>query len=324
MNSNQMKRGYGLLFGMIFALASAIASGQEGPPSTKVATQKQLTAGDHLRTLVVDDLERSAIVHIPPGYSPEEPTPIVLAIHGYAMRAVAMVGFSGLNETADEKGFVVVYPNGTGPKPLMSWNAGGFTEGVGTRADDIQFFKKLLDDLSSVINVDQKRIYACGMSNGGMMCYRLAAEMSDRIAAIAPVAGTMPNVDMHPNRPVSVIHFHGTRDKLVPYEMDDERSQFWLNLKSVAETIQNWIRLDGCSDVPASVDVLSKPDDDLVVTRQIYGPGKENTEVVLVTIEGGGHTWPGQVPPFRLLGESTMSVSANQMIWEFFEKHPLK
>lgn len=324
MNSNPMQRAYGLFCGIVIALTSAFANGEESSPQKNTATQERLAAGDHQRTLVVDDLERTAIVHIPPTYSPEKPIPVVLAIHGYAMRATAMIGFSGLNETADEKGFVVVYPNGTGPKPLLSWNAGGFGDGLGTRAEDVEFFNLLLDDVCSIIHVDKKRIYACGMSNGGMMCYRLAAEMSHRIAAIAPVAGTMPNVEVNPERPVSVIHFHGTSDKLVPYNMDDEGGRFWLRLKSVADSIQSWVQLDGCKDKPTSVDVLSKPEDEMKVTRQTYGPGKDGTEVVLVTIEGGGHTWPGQVPPFRMLGESTMSISANQLIWEFFEKHPLK
>jgi polyhydroxybutyrate depolymerase len=156
------------------------------------------------------------------------------------------------------------------------------------------------------------------------MCYRLASEMSDRIAAIAPVAGTMAVTDSLPHRAVSLIHFHGTEDTLVPFEMVRGRTPFWLRLKSVDATIATWRKLNGCEGQPSVSDVLSKDGDELRVTRETFGPGNEGTEVVLVTIEGGGHAWPGQVQPFQFLGKSAMNVSANDLIWAFFEKHPMK
>jgi polyhydroxybutyrate depolymerase len=103
--------------------------------------------------------------------------PVVLALHGAAMNGSMMVWFSGLNKKSDEAGFIVVYPSGTGIGPFCAWNAGNF--GART-ADDVAFVGKLLDDFASVVSVDEKRVYACGMSNGGMMCYRLAAELSER------------------------------------------------------------------------------------------------------------------------------------------------
>src|SRR6202035_2271000 len=107
--------------------------------------------------------------------------------------------------TADAKGFVTVYPNGTGLGPVQTWNAGGFVKGIESRADDVAFLKTLLDDVATRVNVDPKRVYACGMSNGAMMCYRLAAELSDRIAAIAPVAGTIAIENSRPQRAVTVL-----------------------------------------------------------------------------------------------------------------------
>lgn len=290
-------------------------------PAADVATP--LTPGDHVRRLVVDDIKRSAIVHVPPQYTPEKPVALVLALHGAAMNGPAMVGFCGMNKKSNQAGFVVVYPDATAPGPVLTWNAGGFQEGVGSRADDVKFLGKLIDDVCSVVTIDPKRIYACGLSNGGMMCYRLAAEMSDRIAAIAPVAGTMPNVDMKPARPLSVIHFHGTADPLVPYVIEKTNSRFWLKLKSVDDTIAAWCKIDGCDQDQCRVNQLSKDGDALKVTRSIYGPGKDKTEVVLVKIEGGGHTWPGMIPPVPFLGKSALDVSANDLIWDFFEKHPL-
>lgn len=282
-----------------------------------------LAAGDHIRSLTIDETVRTAIVHVPKKYRPDQPAPLILALHGAAMTGEAMEHFTKLNVTSEDKGFIVVYPDGTGKKPLLTWNAGSFANGVGSQADDLGFLNQLLDDVETVVNVDKKRVYACGMSNGGMMCYRLAAELSRRIAAIAPVAGTMAIGDARPSRPISVIHFHGTADALVPYEAESGKSHFWLKTRSVADSINAWRTLNGCLNQSPRVDVLSAPDDELEVVRSVYGPGTDNTEVVLIKIVGGGHTWPGELPPVKFLGKSSLSVSANELMWAFFEKHRL-
>ena len=256
-------------------LMSVVSFGQEPSSKEAQAPAVKLTAGDHLLNVRAGEQMRSAIVHVPPGYNPEKPTPVLLALHGAAMTGEMMVTFTGLNETADKKRFVVVYPNGTGLGPLLTWNAGGFVRGVGTRIDDVSFFRKLLDDLDGVINVDPKRIYVTGMSNGGMMSYRLAAEMSDRIAAIAPVGGTMPLGDVKPSRPVSLIHFHGTLDTLVPFEMGNGKRAAFLTLKSVEESVQSWAKLDGIEGPPKKAEVISKDGDELKVMRQEFGIGKD-------------------------------------------------
>ena len=126
-----------------------------------------------------------------------------------------------------------------------------------------------------------------------------------------------------PSRPVSVIHFHGTADALVPYEAESGKSHFWLKTRSVADSISAWRKLDGCLTQSPKVDVLSNPNDELEVVRSVYGPGTDNTEVVLIKIVGGGHTWPGELPPVKFLGKSSLSVSANELMWAFFEKHRL-
>ena len=191
------------------------------------------------------------------------------------------------------------------------------------RADDVAFIGKLLDDLGTVVKVDEKRVYACGMSNGGMMCYRLAAELSDWIAAIAPVAGTIAIEESKPKRPVPVIHFHGTKDTFVPFEMAKGKTPKFMKLKSVEDSIQTWVKLNGCDEKPKT-DVLSKDGDEMKVTRRCYGGGKDGAEVVLVVIEDGGHTWPRMTPPASFMGKSAMNISANDLMWEFFMKHRLK
>ena len=182
-----------------------------------------LAPGDHTRTLQVDGRERSYLVHVPPKFDPKKPTPVVLIFHGAGTNASIMVGFCGMNKKSDEANFVAVYPNGTGTADLfLTWNAGGFQgPNADHRPDDVKFVSMLLDDLATVMNVDPKRVYATGMSNGGMLCYRLAAELSDRIAAIAPVSGTMAIEEYKPKRPVPVMHFHGTTDRIVPFNGPD-------------------------------------------------------------------------------------------------------
>ena len=214
----------------------------------------------------------------------------------------------------------MVYANGTGTTPLfLYWDAGGVR---GRVSDDVGYVAKMLDDLATVVNVDPRRVFATGMSNGAMMCYRLAAELSDRIAAIAPIAGTMAIEHCQPRRPVSVLHFHGTKDGLVLFGGPDERTPKNLKFLSVDETIRAWVRANGCPEAPVVADLQDLADDGTTVRRKVFGPGKEGSEVVLYIIEGGGHTWPGQDPRLRLLGKSTRDVSANDLMWEFFRETP--
>jgi polyhydroxybutyrate depolymerase len=162
------------------------------------------------------------------------------------------------------------------------------------------------------------------MSNGAMMAYRLAAELSDRIAAVAPGSGTMTTDIGQPQRPVSVLHFHGTADEFIPYTGGrGSRSIFGTSHPPVEDTIRAWVRANGCDETPTT-DVLAGGGDGLRVTRRTYGSGRDGSEVVLVVIEGGGHTWPGKKPTAAVLGRSTLSVSANDLMWEFFRRHRLK
>jgi polyhydroxybutyrate depolymerase len=289
-----------------------------------LAEADTLGPGDHTRTLMQGEHKRTYLVHIPGSYDPKKPTPVVLALHGAAMNGSMMVWFSGLNRKADEAGFIVVYPSGTGAGPFLTWNAGGLKENwVKDKPDDVAFIGKLLDDLGTLVKFDEKRVYACGMSNGGMMCYRLAAELSDRVAAIAPVAGTIAIEESKPKRPVPVIHFHGTKDTLVPFEMNRGKMPSFIKLKGVEDSIQTWVKLNGCEANPKT-DTLSRDGDEMKVTRTRHGGGRDGSEVVLIVIEGGGHTWPGQQPPVGFLGKSARNISANDLMWEFFQKHRLK
>jgi polyhydroxybutyrate depolymerase len=282
-----------------------------------------LGPGTHTRTLMMGETKRTYVVHVPKSYDPKKPTPVVLALHGAGMNGPMMVWFSGLNKKADEAGFIVVYPSGTGTGTFLTWNAGGFRGKMAEgRPDDVAFLGKVLDDLGGLVKVDSKRVYACGMSNGGMMCYRLAAELSERIAAIAPVAGTIAIDESKPKRPVPVLHFHGTKDTIVPMERGKGGANAFMKFTGVDESIQTWVKLNGCEAKP-KVDTLSKEGDEMKVTRKTYG-GKDGADVVLILVEEGGHTWPGMTPPVGFIGKSAKNISANDLMWEFFQKHPLK
>jgi len=283
-----------------------------------------LTAGDHNRKLTVDEQERTYLVHIPTNYDHNTPTPVVLIFHGAATNAAITVSFTGMSKKSDEAGFIAVYPNGTGLGPFLTWNAGGRKGKLAEEsADDVKYVGLLLDDLATVANVDSRRVYATGMSNGGMMCYRLAAEMSDRIAAIAPVAGTVTVDESRPKRPVPVMHFHGKSDNIVPVDGLGINAPKFLPFKSVEESIAIWCQIDECPDAPTITEFPDKEDDGTTVQQKRWS-GKDGSEVVLIVIEGGGHTWPGKEPPVEFLGKSTLDISANDLIWEFFQNHPMK
>ena len=283
------------------------------------------SAPDHeLRTLAVGSLDRSYLLHLPPDYDGRQPRPLVLAFHGGGVNAETMVYFTGLSEKADEAGFIVVYPNGTGRVPrARTWNAGkccghALHHGV----DDIAFIRALLDELDRTLAIDTQRVYATGMSNGAMISYRAAAELADRFAAIAPVGGPMAIDHCQPSRPVPVIHFHGTKDEFTPYYGGKgPRSQSQTEFHSVDYTIRAWVEANGCPAEPLIEQLPERAVDGTSVTRYTYGPGRENSEVVLYEIEGGGHTWPGRTSIFSSLGPSTRQIVANDLIWEFFEKH---
>ncbi|AGA31222.1 extracellular catalytic domain type 1 short-chain-length polyhydroxyalkanoate depolymerase [Singulisphaera acidiphila] len=281
-----------------------------------------LPPGDHLRVLTIGEQTRSYLVHIPPSHDPKQPAPVVLAFHSAVMNGPLMARYSGLSEKANQAGFVAVYPNGTGRSNLLLfWDAGGVRA---QPSDDVGFVAKLLDDLATVVNVDPNRVFATGMSNGAMMCYRLASELSDRIAAIAPVAGTMATETCRPLRPVPVMHFHGTHDPLVLFHGPDERTPKDLFFKSVESSIQSWAIANGCPSPPMIAKAPDLANDGTSVSITTYGPGKEGAEVILYAIEGGGHTWPGRTTtvPLPGLGKSTKDISASDLIWEFFQRHP--
>jgi len=299
-------------------------------------------------TCAVPGFERRPYdVHLPEGYGPARPVPVVLAIHGGGghSRGAARTSCPGgdikssdcLHAMAGREGVAVVYPNGTGSRlvpSMRTWNAGGGAGGwqcVSGRAckdgvDDIAYFRALLDDLSRWVAVDSRRIYATGLSNGGAMSHRLACQMADRIAASAALGGANQYATTSvcaPPRPVPVLQIHGTADPCWRYEggkaacaQRDDTAKI-----AVEESMRIWAAINGCASAQAARPVASEP---RIETVELRWAGCR-AETALIRMQGGGHVWPGGWAYFRegVIGPMVGGWSANRVILDFFRRHPM-
>jgi polyhydroxybutyrate depolymerase len=283
-----------------------------------------LGPGDHERSVLSEGISRHYEIHVPPAAAPGKALPVVVALHPMGGNSQMLIQMTDLNAKSDRAGFIAVYPEGQGRGGAASgWSLLPPQEGE-IVVDDVKFIDKMLDDLAGVTDVNPRRVYVVGFSAGGIMAYRLASELSDRFAAVASVAGPMPTLDIRASRPVPVIHFHGTKDTMVPYGGPNQTTPKFMKFRSVEETVQAWAKFDGCPEAPTKAPVSHGAADGLSITRTTYGPGKSDSEVVLYTIEGAGHVWPGRRPPVKTMGTSPLDLNANDLIWEFFRKHPMK
>ena len=280
------------------------------------------------RSIIFAGLERTYRIRIPSSYDKSTPLPLLIALHGGGGSGEKMeeLTLRGFNRLSDKESFIVVYPDGI----EKHWNDG--RENVSYRAhrekiDDVGFISALIDHLVKQYNIDIKRVYVTGISNGAMMSFRLGCELSEKIAAIAPVSGAMPkDLVCSPLRPVSVLVISNKEDPMVPWEGGEIRfgRQRFGEVLSVEESVRLWVHHNQCSSSPANLLEPDKdPQDGTRVRREEYGQGKEGTEVVLYAIEGGGHTWPGgqQYLPAWIIGKTSRDIDANEVIWNFFKRH---
>lgn len=275
-----------------------------------------LLPGDHPLTLVYAGVERSYVIHIPPGLQPSMPVPLVLAFHGIGLDAGEMIRISGLNDQSDASGFIVVYPEGTGEK--KSWN-GGYCCGTAARddVDDVGFVRALIGELKATLPVDDRHIHATGFSNGAIFTYRLACECSDLIASFGPVSATPAELDLQactPARPVAILHFHGTADDPNPYAGGDTPGGYYF--LPVSDTIQYWAEHNGCQPEPQSATSGS-------IRHDVYLGCTAGSALELYTIQGGKHAWPGGEAVNQAMGQPCMEISAAALLWEFFLSHPM-
>lgn len=268
-----------------------------------------------------DGVRRRYVVHTPNRWLGIHPLPVVLAFHGGGASAELQRIQSRMNATSDARRFIVVYPDGSGKVNALTWNAGTCCgDAARNDSDDVGFVRKLIDDLALRVRIDRRRVYATGMSNGGMFAHRLAVECSDIFAAASSVAGTlMLERPEPPSRPVPFMHFHGMLDPSAPYDGGLGRIEKVM-FRSVPDTIAWWVSANRCDPVPRRV----TGDEYFVDT---YSPKEDaaGAPVVSVVLPRGGHTWPGGVDVTKPLGTGDLieSVSANDMMWAFFVQHSL-
>ena len=313
-----------------FALAIIISSLTPAAPLVRAAS---VSPGDHTVFVKHGGRERSAIVHVP-SHAPERTAlPVVLNFHGGGGHGANEQEYSLMDRVADRENFIAVYPNGTGRfgKRLLTWNAGTCCAyAVINSVDDVGFVRALIAELAQKLSIDRRRIYATGLSNGAMMSHRLAAEASDIIAAVAPVAGGMVLPAIKSPRAVPVMHIHSVDDPRAlytgglgpPFPMT--KSQVFH--PNIDQMIAKWVTHNGCAAAPMIIDQRSDRDGrGHQATKYIYAKCRDGAEVVLWKLIGAGHVWPGgkQKVMERILGPSTDIIDANQEMWNFFSRFAL-
>jgi len=275
-------------------------------------------ARDTRQTLLSGGRTRTYVLHLPQGREDQPSLPLVLVLHGGGGTASGMPRVSGMNNVADREGFVVAYPQGAGWRNLTrgTWNAGGCCGyAMNRQVDDVGFLRAVMDEIERTFHTDPARVYVTGISNGGMMAYRLACELADRIAAIAPVAGALHYAPCTPIQPVSVVIFHGTADQHVPYKGGQGPAAREHRIDPpVSAAISFWTAHNHCASAPV-VDVRG------TVKREQYQGCAQQTDVVLYTIEGQGHAWPGGQRGWRFGDAPSRELSASEAMWAFFARH---
>lgn len=270
--------------------------------------------GTNDRNMEFAGSKRTYRLHLPKGYTGDKPLPLVIVMHGAGANGAMTEALTKFSPLADKKNFAVVYPDGL----HRLW---GYWDDK-----DPGFIKALAEELAKEGIADDRRVYLTGISNGAYMANVLACDSADRFAAMAAVAGTMWRIKANtarPSRPMPVLYFHGTEDKIVGYDGVDFITKKDASLPA-EDCAAWWAKKNGCDAKPVIDKLPDKAKDDTTVERHTYAPTKSGAEVVLYKVIGGGHTWPGGLfQPEQLLGKTSRDIDATELMWEFFEKHRL-
>ncbi len=287
-----------------------------GYRAAQASAENQIAGQTISGSILHDGLQRDYILYVPGSYSPDTAAPLVINLHGYTSSAQSQMDSGDFRSIADTAGFLIVHPMGT--EDILGyphWN----NTGNGDDVDDIGFIEDLIDALSAGYNIDNNRVYSTGYSNGGMMSYTLACQLSDRIRAVASVAGNMYNGqpdECSPGRPVPVMEIHGTSDPVVSYTGG-------LIGVPIPNILSFWKGFNNCSPDPVVTDITdSDPNDGSTAQRQVFINCDEGIEVEHYKINNGGHTWPGTAHIFPFLyGPTNHDIDASAEIWRFFAQY---
>jgi polyhydroxybutyrate depolymerase len=297
------------------------------------ACRKPQLGQDLTETLNHDGIERTYHIILPSDFSTEEPSPLVIALHGGGGQGSQFdqgATQGTLTAAADERGVVLVFPEGVDKQ----WCDGRFAqldiERQCDTVDDVAFISEIIDDMIQNYGIDPTRVYATGISNGGFMSVRLAIDLSEKIAAVAPVAAQLSVAleGKSPQLPIPIMIINGTEDPLVPFDGGDvrlfESGRSRGEVLSTAVTIEHFRQHNNCDSTPQLVDLPdTDPDDGTTVTVETYTGCDDGAEVILVKVIGGGHAWPGgkQYLGPKLVGVVSHEINASEMILDFFLEH---
>jgi polyhydroxybutyrate depolymerase len=264
-------------------------------------------------TMIHDGLTRSYTIYVPASYSPGTPAPMVLNFHGYTSNAFQQMFYGDFRAIADTAGFLLVIPDGTlDDTGTTYWNSGW-----GGTVDDIGFTSALIDQIAASYTVNLNRVYSTGMSNGGFMSYTLACSLSNRIAAIASVTGSMnvgQDLTCNAQHPTPVMEIHGTADATVPYEGGGF-------MEAIPNVLNYWVNFNNCNATPVITDVPNTIlSDGCTAMHYFYAGGSSGVDVEHYKVIDGGHTWPGSM--FNI-GVTNNDFNASKKIWQFFLQYDL-
>ena len=271
------------------------------------AAGRDSVSGEANGVITSGGLERTYILHVPTAYDGANAMPLVFNLHGYSSNATDQDRYSGLPALGEERGFIVVSPEGSGE--IQHWDFPGFGP-----VDDVAFIGELLDKLERELCIDAARVYIAGMSNGAAIATFVACGLPGRIAAIAEVAATAGPRLCDSDDAIPIMTFRGTDDACVPYEGGTAACGQLLPVIAAEEVMRLWGEHNGCNAPAVTANVSEH------VRTISYGHCTDEADAILYTIEGGGHTWPGAIEVARL-DATTQEIDATELIWSFFEAH---
>jgi len=272
------------------------------------------------KTITVDGRARTYILNLPPDYYDDSQFSLVIAMHGGGGNALQFESTSKLTEKANASGFIVVYPNGVKSNGLLqaqTWNAGKCCDYARDQnINDVNFISTLIDELVSGYKINPKKVYATGHSNGGMMSYRLACEIPNKITAIAPNGCTMVvKQPCNPSRAVPVLHMHSVLDARVPYQGGVGITDVYY--PPVDSVLNAWSITNSCA---VQAQVLQNNDK---YKHTEWSSCTDEIKIENYLTQDGGHAWPGGLPGSQNGDTPSKVISANDLLWAFFQRYEL-
>jgi len=270
------------------------------------------------KTIMINGIKRSYYIFLPPNYNPQKSYPMLFVFHGGFGNANSILKITNFRYYQNKYDFILIAPNGSGrfnKEILLTWNAGrcgGFARD--SNAKDTKFIDSIIEQTAGSYNIDRTRVYLTGLSNGAMLSYKIASQLSGKIAGFAPVCGSMNYLPSTPKNPIPVIIFHGTADRHVlykggvPLDFFEEKTRID---KPVSAGVDFWVKNNKCNPIPIRTKIGN-----IIIDKYINC--ENNANVILYTIVGGKHAWPGGKKDYPLSDSPTQEINASKIILDAF------